>query len=36
MEPEPWWAALTVWAVVNAVDLLQPRGSPPAAGTGWR
>jgi phosphatidylserine synthase len=23
---EPWWAALTVWAVVNAVNLLQAAG----------
>ena len=34
----PWWAALTVWAVVNAVNVLQSAGfltedSHPAA---WR
>ena len=23
---DPWWAALTVWAVVNAVNLLQAAG----------
>jgi hypothetical protein len=23
---EPWWAALTVWAVVNAVNVLQAAG----------
>ena len=22
----PWWAALTVWAVVNAVNVLQSAG----------
>lgn len=33
---DPWWAALTVWGVVNAVNLLQanalrhPRALPPA------
>ena len=26
MGVEPWWAALTVWAVVNAVNLLQAAG----------
>ena len=23
---DPWWAALTVWGVVNAVNLLQAAG----------
>jgi hypothetical protein len=38
----PWWAALTVWGVVNAVNLLQAAGSflgsAPATGrsiTSW-
>lgn len=26
LEVEPWWAAITVWAVVNAVNLLQAAG----------
>ena len=31
---DPWWAALTVWAVVNAVNLLQAAGFPSRVRTG--
>lgn len=30
----PWWAALTVWAVVNAVNLLQAAGFASRVATG--
>jgi hypothetical protein len=26
MKADPWWAALTVWGVVNAVNVLQAAG----------
>lgn len=32
----PWWAALTVWAVVNAVNLLQAAGFVSRVATGGR
>ncbi len=33
---EPWWAALTVWGVVNAVNLLQAAGFLSRVWTGSR
>jgi hypothetical protein len=33
---QPWWAALTVWAVVNAVNLLQAAGFVSRVATGDR
>jgi hypothetical protein len=36
MRVEPWWAALTVWAVVNAVNLLQAAGFLSRVWTGSR
>jgi hypothetical protein len=33
---EPWWAALTVWGVVNAVNLLQSAGFLSRVWTGSR
>lgn len=33
---EPWWAAITVWAVVNAVNLLQAAGFVSRLRTGSR
>jgi hypothetical protein len=33
---EPWWAALTVWAVVNLVNLLQAAGFLSRIATGSR
>jgi len=32
----PWWAALTVWGVVNAVNLLQAAGGLSRVYTGNR
>jgi len=31
---DPWWAALTVWGVVNAVNVLQAAGFGSRVGTG--
>jgi len=36
MRVDPWWAALTVWAVVNAVNLLQAAGFVSRVFTGNR
>jgi hypothetical protein len=33
---QPWWAALTVWAVVNAVNILQAAGFVSRVATGDR
>jgi hypothetical protein len=33
---DPWWAALTVWAVVNAVNVLQAAGFLSRVATGSR
>ena len=34
MQVQPWWAALTVWGVVNTVNLLQAAGFLSRAATG--
>ncbi len=34
MQIQPWWAALTVWGVVNAVNLLQAAGFLSRVSTG--
>lgn len=36
MRVDPWWAALTVWAVVNAVNVLQAAGFLSRVWTGSR
>ncbi|MBN1136264.1 MAG: hypothetical protein JXM73_06750 [Anaerolineae bacterium] len=36
MRVDPWWAALTVWGVVNAVNLLQAAGFMSRVRTGSR
>ena len=36
MRVEPWWAVLTVWGVVNAVNVLQAAGFLSRVWTGSR
>lgn len=36
MHTRPWWAALTVWGVVNAVNVLQSAGFLSRVVTGGR